>query len=209
MLTFFVKTGDTLLGKTWWWLTTSVNLLLYLLRLGFEPIFVKQIHRIHSKSMGAALVGIQPKVTLYSLLGPEYGGQTKDGGEGSKIRDWRRVKTSTARKLRPLPTSDEEQVPGTTKPNSAVCLQYTFLSSWQCPTSSSAGIKEKSPPALRAELHPSDRNGLHLVESLVKGGSIDLTLDITGFARATDGKAVLLKMTHYVTKRGQTELVPN
>lgn len=145
--------------------------------------------------MGGALDGIQPKVTLHSLLGPEYGGQTKDGGEGSKIRDWRRVKTSTARKLRPLPTSDEEQVPGTTKPNSAVCLQYTSLSSWQCPTSSFAGIKEKLPPALRAELHPSDRNGLHLVESLVKGGSIDLTLNITGFARATDGKALLLKMT--------------
>lgn len=86
------------------------NLLLYLLRLGFEPIFVKHIHRIHSKSVGDALVGIQSKVTLYSLLGPEYGGQTKDGGEGSKIRDWRPVKPSTVWKLRPLPTSDEEQV---------------------------------------------------------------------------------------------------
>lgn len=53
----------------------------------------------------------------------------------------------------------KNKFPGTAKPNSAVCLQYTFLSSWQCPTSSSAGIKEKSPPTLRAELHPSARNG--------------------------------------------------
>lgn len=89
----------------------------------------------------------------------------------------------------------KNKFPGTTKSNSAVCLQYTFLSSWQCPTSSSAGIKEKSPPTLRAELHPSARNGLHLVESMAKGGFIDLTLNITGFARATDGKALLLKMT--------------
>ena len=76
--------------------------------------------------MGAALIGIQPKVTLYSLPGPEYGGQTKNG-EGSKIRDWRRMKTSCAVTLRSVPTSDEYQVPVTTMKNSAVYLQYTFL----------------------------------------------------------------------------------